>query len=306
MSLETGMTFDRYRIEGLLGEGGMGKVYRAYDGRLERFVALKIVGGGADGDSEASDAPERRLLREARAAAAIDHPNAVAIFDVGEVSGKTYIAMELIEGRPLSAYVGDASVALGTRLRWLAEIARALDAAHQRGLVHRDVKPTNVMVRRDGRVKVLDFGIARRLRGDPSAHMLATTPARDGGDLALARTIPLPPEAVAATLLATLTKEGAIVGTPLYMAPEQMRGEAVDARADQFSWGVLAYELLAGCHPWGPRATLIALGARAGDQPGRGADDPPRAREDAGAALRVDGPHRLPARARVVRRTGSR
>ena len=226
--MRPGETFDRYTIEELLGEGGMGSVYRAYDSKLHRYVALKLLrtveadatkGSGAQGAA--------RMLREARAAAALTHANAVAIFDVGEHEGNPYIAMELVPGKPLRAYVGDETVSVAHRVRWLRDVARALAAAHDRGLVHRDIKPENVMIRDDDVVKVLDFGIAQK------------TASVKG------RAIPTD-----AAGLATLTREGALIGTPLYMAPEQLRGERLDGRADQFAWGVLAYELLSGHPPW--------------------------------------------------------
>ena len=210
--LRPGDAFGRYVIEGLLGQGGMGEVYRAFDPRLDRRVAIKVL-------HASHPTGAARLVREARAAAALDHPNAVAVFDVGEEAGMPYLAMELVEGRSLRGYVGDRTVPLERRVRWLVEIARALAAAHARGLVHRDVKPENVMVRDDGAVKVLDFGIARR-------------------------------EPLDGSTVDTITAAGVIVGTPMYMAPEQMRGDEVDARTDQFSWGVLAYEVLAGARPW--------------------------------------------------------
>ena len=249
MGFESGEAFDRYVIEALLGEGGMGRVYRARDTRLQRKVALKILrpageagdgraaSSGSFGSGSHSDGPAR-LLREARAAAALDHPNAVSIFDVGEVDGIPYIAMELIEGRALRAYVGDTSVPRERRIRWLVDVAHALAAAHNRGLVHRDVKPENVMVRNDGVVKVLDFGIARRVR------LKDDTTATNGDQKAL---------------LSTITQSGALVGTPLYMAPEQLRGEPTDGRADQFGWGVVAYELLTGKPPWDSGGTGLQL-----------------------------------------------
>jgi len=223
--LKPGDAIDRYTIEGSLGEGGMGQVYRAHDPRLQRRVALKVLHATEGEPASASG----RLLREARAAAALDHPNVVSVFDVGEVDGVPYIAMELIEGKSLRHFVGDATVPVDRRLRWLLDAARALAAAHRRGLVHRDVKPENVMAREDGVVKVLDFGIARRAQApiDPRAP----TQVPEGG-------------------ASTFTREGALVGTPLYMAPEQLRGDTIDGRTDQFAWGVMAYELLSGRHPW--------------------------------------------------------
>jgi eukaryotic-like serine/threonine-protein kinase len=232
--LSPGETFDRYTIEVLLGEGGMGSVYRAYDARLDRRVALKILRPG-DARADAKNASEgaARLLREARVAAALDHPNAVAIYDVGQAGDAPFIAMELIEGDSLRARIGDASVPWDTRTRWLIDIARVLGAAHKRGLIHRDVKPENVMIRHDGVLKVLDFGIARRPK-------LAGTNTGDYG---------------------TLTEKGHVVGTPLYMSPEQLKGEAsLDGRADQFSWGVVAYELFTGRLPWdGGGDAIVAI-----------------------------------------------
>lgn len=220
--LSPGDVFDRYTVEAVIGQGGMGCVYRAYDPRLGRRVALKVIS-----EASASGAANERLLREARAAAALDHPNSVAIFDVGERDGVPYIVMELVDGRTLRQTIDDASVAVVTRVAQLAGIARALAAAHARGLIHRDIKPENVMVRADGTVKVLDFGIARRGGGAVDPLSPTQSPA-----------------------LPTLTIEGVRLGTPVYMAPEQIRGEELDGRADQFAWGVLAYELLARKLPW--------------------------------------------------------
>lgn len=215
----TGSEIGRYRVEELLGRGGMGEVYRAFDTVLRRDVALKVL---------RADLPDAaaRLLREARAAAAASHPGAVSIFDVGEAEGTSYIAMELVVGRPLRAYVGK-DVPLEKKLRWLADVARVLAAAHEKGFVHRDVKPDNVMIGPNDAVKVLDFGIAKRTghREAPNA----------GGD--------------DAAPLSYQTQEGKVTGTPRYMAPEQLRGEAPDGRTDQYAWGAMAYELVAGVHP---------------------------------------------------------
>ncbi|HEY2516785.1 MAG TPA: protein kinase [Polyangiaceae bacterium] len=232
MALVLGKNFGRYTLEGILGTGGMGEVYVAFDPLLHRRVALKIL-QASDGAAGSGRDLGAAILREARAAAALEHPNAVAIYEVGEASGIPYIAMERVQGRSLRASIGDPSIAIGQRVRWLIEVARALAAAHERGLVHRDVKPENVMVRDDGAVKVLDFGIAR------PAH------SRSGAAALLV-------DATASTVLAGGTGQASTdsAGTPLYMAPEQVRGEAIDGRTDQFAWAVTAYELLSGSIPW--------------------------------------------------------
>lgn len=228
-SKQPGDRIGRYVIEAPLGAGGMGEVYQARDAKLGRHVALKLLPHGGD------ETARLRLLREARAAAALDHPNAVVIYDVGEdQGGEMFIAMELVRGRPLRALVGDASVPIDRAVRWLVDAARALGAAHRAGLIHRDVKPDNIVVRDDGTAKVLDFGIARK---DESGA---------AGDLAA---------------MSTVTADGSLVGTPRYWAPEQLRGEAIDARVDQFSWAVTAYELLTGKPPWNADQALALLSA---------------------------------------------
>ncbi|WP_394840728.1 serine/threonine-protein kinase [Pendulispora brunnea] len=249
MPLRPGERFNRYRIGEVLGSGGMGVVYRAHDPRLHRYVALKLLQTDwvpAFGNTIARSV---LVMREARAAASLDHPNAVSIFDVGEEDGQPFIAMELIVGRPLRAFVGDMTIPLQRRLRWLLDVARVLDAAHQRGLVHRDIKPENIMVRDDHAIKVLDFGIARQsaLAGTegPGAEHANT-------ELALPAALKLP-------MAAKSIRSATVEGTPLYMAPEQMRGESPDGRSDQFAWGVVAHELLTGRMPWAWSGDLHAL-----------------------------------------------
>jgi len=240
MPLAPGETFDRYVIRALLGQGGMGEVYEAFDSRLERTIALKVlrVDDGAGEDSQGAGA---RLLREARVAAAFDHPNAVAIFDVGEVNGVPFFAMEYIAGRSLRTYVGAPLVDVERRVRWLIDVACALAAAHARGLVHRDIKPENIMIRDDGVVKVVDFGIARRSAG-------LAPPSLDG----------------------RAVHRGAVAGTPLYMAPELMLAEPFDGKVDQFSWAVVAYELLTGRLPWPGKANdVLSLAEMLGSDPPR-------------------------------------
>ncbi len=229
--LRPGDRFSRYRIEKMLGEGGMGLVYRAYDTELDRRVALKVVHANvarahsatsSERDRSLSEAAQR-LLREGREAAGFNHPNAVSVIDVGEVEGTPYIAMELVSGRTLRTYVGDRAITMDRRISWLAQIAEGLEAAHLRGLVHRDVKPENVMVCNDGTVKLMDFGGVKKM--DEEKKPASTHPT-------------------------FVTRAGMVVGTPMYMAPEQAIGESLDGRSDQFAWGTLAYELLSGgIHP---------------------------------------------------------
>lgn len=229
MTFEVGSTVDRYRLEAVIGEGGMGRVFRAHDPRLGRRVAVKLLGEPGD-DAVANAEAASRMVREARAAAAFTHPNVVAIYDVGEADGTPFIAMELVEGTSLRAFVGDAATPQAQKIAWLLDIARGLGAAHRAGLVHRDVKPENVLVTTDGTAKILDFGIARRADAelvDPAGPTSASN-------------------------LSVVTAQGVVVGTPQYMSREQLRAERLDGRCDQFAWGVVAYELLSGKLPWGP------------------------------------------------------
>ncbi len=255
MALKSGDLVDRYRIVAPLGAGGMGEVFHAFDTKLQRNVALKLL--HADKDAPDSGSPNMshgvaRMLREARAAAALEHPNVISIYDVGEVQepaelrGSAFLAMELIKGNSLRAFTGDLSIPLTERIRWLTDIAKALSTAHEQGLVHRDVKPENVMLRRDGVIKVLDFGIAKRSYGSV-----------DPAQSTEAHILPVP----------SVTAQGMAIGTPYYMAPEQMRGDALDGRADQFSWGVMAYELLCGKGPWRTDADALGLVAEVLSKP---------------------------------------
>ncbi len=253
--LRSGDPVQNFVIVSLLGEGGMGQVYVARDTRLNRNVALKIMHPEADAPSPSGGNERRsegaaRLLREAQSAAALDHPNVVTIYEVGEVTEDgekcPFIAMELVKGKTLRAYCGDPAIPVAQRLRWLADVARALGAAHKAGLVHRDIKPENVMIRDDGMVKVLDFGLAKRA----------------------ARTGVSTTSSTEAQVLPSITAKGVAIGTPYYMAPEQMRNEALDGRADQFAWGVMAYELLSGAPTWGRDIDALELVSKVlSDQP---------------------------------------
>ena len=221
-----GKAFGHYRIEGQLGAGGMGVVYSAYDTVLERKVAIKVVGDRVLADKTARDL----LLHEARAASALNHPNICTIHEVGESDGKTYIVMEQVEGQPLSSLVGTNGVSPDLVVRYGMQIADALAHAHEHGVIHRDLKSTNVVVTPESRAKVLDFGLAARLKD---------TELQD----AVSAKIPL-------------TESRMIVGTLPYLAPELLRGEPADTRTDIWALGILLYEMATGTHPFRGRTAF--------------------------------------------------
>ncbi len=229
MPLTPGAEVGPYRVVAPLGAGGMGEVYRAHDPRLGREVALKLLP-----EAQASD-PERRrrLAQEARAASALDHPNVVAVYDVGEHEGVPYIVMQLVEGRPLRERIGQLRLREAVTLG--IQVADALAAAHARGIVHRDLKPENVVVTERGVAKVLDFGLAKLVEGD-----WRETPTEDKDAL--------------------VTRDGQVVGTVAYMSPEQAEGRPVDARSDLFSLGSVLYEMVTGerAFPGKSRASILS------------------------------------------------
>lgn len=217
---QAGSKIGPYEIVARIGAGGMGVVYKARDPKLGRPLAVKLLPEGALADATA----RARFVREAQNASSLNHPNIATIYEIGEDAGETYIAMEFVEGRPLSAATDREGLALETALRYALEISAGLAHAHERGIVHRDLKPGNVVVTADGHVKILDFGLAKKLS---PAELSETT---------------LP--------LNTLTQPGAIVGTLQYMAPETLRGEPADARTDIWALGAVLSEMLAGSPPF--------------------------------------------------------
>ena len=230
--LAPGTSFTRYRIVQRLGAGGMGVVYRAHDTTLDRDVALKVMRigeGGTDGRA--------RMLREAQAAAKIRHPNVVTVYDADVVAERVFIAMELIDGVTLKAFFRGRARAWREVVGVLLGAGEGLAAAHAAGLVHRDFKPDNVLVESGGRVRVLDFGLARPVYDVEGSTIKA-------GAASEATSIDGPP------VLRTLTQTGTVVGTPAYMAPEQHRGLNVDARSDQFSFCVTLFECLFKARPF--------------------------------------------------------
>jgi len=222
MKIAAGQQLLHYRLIGKIGEGGMGVVWSAEDTRLHRQVALKFVADEKAADPEAV----ARHLREARAASALNHPNICSIHDIGEWHGAPFIVMELLEGRSLQSRIESGPTALGEAIEIAIQIAGALAAAHARGIVHRDVKPANIVVAASGQAKILDFGLAK----------LATTPGRGLGFEDSTRL--------------DVTAPGALVGTISYMSPEQALGKELDARTDVFSLGVVLYELVTTRRPF--------------------------------------------------------
>jgi serine/threonine protein kinase len=216
MHLEPGAQLGPYEIVAPLGAGGMGEVYRARDPRLAREVAVKILPAGASRDPEAL----KRLELEAKAAGTLNHPNIVAVFDLGSQDGTLYVVSELLEGSNLRERLKNDPPPPRKALEYGVEIARGLAAAHEKGIIHRDLKPENIFVTRDGRVKILDFGLAKVRRPKAAEDQTVTD--------------------------APLTEQGIVTGTAGYMSPEQVRAHALDHRTDIFSFGALLYELLTG------------------------------------------------------------
>jgi tetratricopeptide (TPR) repeat protein len=215
-----GQTISHYCITGSLGEGGMGAVYVAEDTLLGRRVAIKFPNSGFNKHISHS-----RFLREARAVSALSHPHIATIYDYGETSdGQPFIVMELVNGQPLSELLAEGSLTLGRAVKIIEDVAAALGEAHTHGIIHRDIKPSNIIVNEQGKVKVLDFGLAKQLN-EEAAHSADPN---------------------ARTLLAMQTQSGVVIGTPLYLSPEQARGEPVDARSDLFALGAVLYECITG------------------------------------------------------------
>jgi hypothetical protein len=217
LRLAVGSHLGPYKILAPLGAGGMGEVYRARDTRLQRDVALKVLRA----DLVRDEAGAARFEQEARAAAALNHPHIIAVFDVGVADAGPYVVSELLDGEPLRARLARGALPAALVLDLATQTARGLAAAHRRGIVHRDLKPENIFVTADGRVKILDFGLAK-----------LTDPAGRGGELL--------------TVTAADTVPGMVMGTAGYMAPEQARGEPADARSDIFAFGTVLYEMVAG------------------------------------------------------------
>ncbi|HXI02766.1 MAG TPA: serine/threonine-protein kinase, partial [Candidatus Saccharimonadales bacterium] len=221
-----GRVLSHYRVIEKIGEGGMGEVYRAEDLRLPRSVAVKILPDRALRSAERRE----RFVREARAASSLSHPGIVHIYDIGETDDRLFIAMEYVEGRTLSQIIAERRLSCEEILEIAIQVGEALEAAHHHGIIHRDIKPSNIVVAPEGFVKILDFGLAKLLGGAESLTEV-------GSD-------------EASTRAPSLTREGQLIGTVLYMSPELALGEAVDARSDIFSFGAVLYEMASGRLPF--------------------------------------------------------
>jgi serine/threonine protein kinase len=238
MSLSAGTRLGPYEILSALGAGGMGEVYVAFDSRLSRRVALKIL------PPEVAESAERekRFEKEARAVAALNHPNIVTVHSVEKSEGIHFITMELVEGKTLSEVIPRNGLPLKSFFDLAIPLANALSCAHEHGITHRDLKPTNIMVTDEGRVKILDFGLAK-VQYQAAGSALGELPTQ------------------------SMTEEGRIVGTVSYMSPEQAEGKAVDRRTDLFSLGIVFYEMLTGLHPFLGASSAATVSAILKDTP---------------------------------------
>src|SRR5262245_619190 len=230
VTLAAGTRLRPYEILSPLGAGGMGEVYRAKDPRLGREVAIKVLPASLSRDADRL----RRFEQEARAAGALNHPNITAVYDVGTHDGSPYVVSELLEGETLRARMVGGALAPRRAVEYAIQIASGLASAHEKGIVHRDLKPENLFVTRDGRVKTLDFGLAKLLA---------------------------PEEKRSETELPTATEPGVVLGTIGYMSPEQVRGQVADARSDIFSFGSILYEMLSGSRAFSGGSTADTMSA---------------------------------------------
>ncbi len=235
MNVENGTIINQYKIISAIGKGGMGEVFLAEDTKLKRQVALKILPCEFANDKDRMS----RFVREAQSASALNHPNIITIYEIGESDGTHFIATEFIDGKTLNDYKQANPLNYKSALEIAIQVASALDEAHSAGIVHRDIKPDNVMIRANGLAKILDFGIAKLSASSASASDSSED----------------------ATAIKGGTSPGMIIGTANYMSPEQAKGKVVDARTDIFSFGVVLFEMIAGQLPFEGENALEMIGA---------------------------------------------
>src|SRR5258705_2929145 len=219
MPISPATRLGRYEIRSLLGAGGMGEVYLARDPKINRDVAIQVIPAAFSTDSERL----RRFEQEAQAGGALNHPTILSIYDVDTHDGSPYVVSELLEGETVREQLNGAALPVRKAIEYALQIARGLAAAHEKGIVHRDLKPENLFVTKDGRVKILDFGLAKLIEPSNGSQALTDLPTRKHN-----------------------TAPGTVMGTVGYMSPEQVRGQPVDHRSDIFSLGLILYEMLAG------------------------------------------------------------
>ncbi len=241
MTILPGRRLGTYEIVAQIGAGGMGEVYRAHDTKLARDVAIKVLPANFVND------PERlsRFQREARMLAALNHANIATIYGLEESGGVTCLVMELVPGETLAERVKAGPLPVGEALKIAVQIAEALEAAHEKSIIHRDLKPANVKVTPEGKVKVLDFGLAKAFEGDSTSEDIGNSP----------------------TLSRAATMQGVILGTAAYMSPEQARGKACDKRTDIWAFGCVLYELLTGKQAFHGEVTTEILAAVLREEP---------------------------------------
>ncbi len=232
VTLPPGTKLGEYEIQSLLGAGGMGEVYRARDPRLRRDVAVKVLPRSLSNDPGRL----RRFEQEAQAAAALNHPNILAVYRMGTYEGAPYLVSELLEGETLGEQLTRGPLAVGKAIECALQIARGLTAAHEKGIAHRDLKPGNLFITKDGDAKILDFGLAKLMRQRSAPQHSALTVGEE-------------------------TELGVVLGTASYMSPEQARGGIVDQRSDVFSFGVVLYEMLDGRQPFRAKTSIETLHA---------------------------------------------
>src|SRR5262252_8265911 len=237
MGLTAGTILGQYEIRSPLGAGGMGEVYRAHDKRLDRDVAIKVLPEYLTSDTDRL----RRFEQEARATAALNHPNILAVFEMDTHGSVSYLVEELLEGETLRERLRRGPIPLRKAIEYAVQIAHGLAAAHDRGIVHRDLKPENLFLTKDGRIKILDFGLARLGASTQSSGEEATVEQK--------------------------TNPGVVLGTAGYMSPEQVRGKTVDHRTDIFAFGTILYEMVTGKQPFRKATSAETMTAILNDEP---------------------------------------
>src|SRR5215510_4369674 len=239
MIITTGAQLGPYTVISPLGSGGMGEVWRAKDTRLNREVAIKLLPASCATDADRLG----RFKQEALATSSLNHPNILTIYDIGSLNGAPYIVAELLEGDELRDQLNEGALPVGRCVEYARQITQGLAAAHEKGIVHRDLKPENLFVTIDGRVKILDFGLAK-LRPSQLSGMDSQAPTQK-----------------------KITNPGTVLGTVGYMSPEQVRGQEADHRADIFSFGVILYEMLSGRRAFGGESAIEAMNAILKEEP---------------------------------------